>query len=96
MEVSKYPVPHDQVAARIIDEQAVVVLADSGEVNVFNPVGTRIWELIDGKHTIQQIADAIHAEYDVSAEDALSDVHEFVGKLVQANAVTLRDRSDPA
>jgi Coenzyme PQQ synthesis protein D (PqqD) len=92
MEVNKYPVPHTQVAARIIDDQAVVVLADSGEVNVFNAVGTRIWELVDGTRTVQQIADAIHSEYQVTPQDALRDVQEFVGKLVEANAITLLDR----
>lgn len=91
MEIDKYPVPHDQVAARIIDDQAVVVLADSGEVNVFNAVGTRIWELTDGSHTIQQIADAIHSEYEVSQEDASRDVQEFMQKLLEAQAITLED-----
>jgi hypothetical protein len=91
MEVNKSSVPHAQVAARIIDDQAVVVLADSGEVNVFNAVGTRIWELIDGSRTIQQIADTIHSEYEVTAEEALRDVQEFTQKLLEAKAITLRD-----
>lgn len=91
MELNKYPVPDAQVAARIIDDQAVVVLADSGEVNVFNSVGTRIWELIDGNRTIQEIADAIHSEYKVTAEQALTDVQEFIQELIEAKAITLRD-----
>ncbi len=45
----KYPAYSAQVATRIIDGAAVVILADAGEVNVINPVGTRVWELIDGK-----------------------------------------------
>jgi Coenzyme PQQ synthesis protein D (PqqD) len=92
MQVNKYPVPHAQVAARIIDDQAVVVLADSGEVNVFNAVGTRIWELVDGTRTVQQIADAIHSEYEVTPEEAQRDVEEFIGKLIEANAITLLDQ----
>lgn len=93
MEPYKYPVPHDQVAARIIDDQAVVVLADSGEVNVFNAVGTRIWELIDGSHTLQQIAESIHSEYDVTPEQALQDVLEFAQMLFDAKAITLEDKA---
>ncbi len=92
MELDKYPRRHAQVAARVMGDQALVVLADSGEVNVFNPVGTRIWELIDGKHSLQEIVDAIVSEYEVERNQATEDVVEFVGELVKANAVTLEDR----
>lgn len=42
MDSHKFPSPHPQVAARIIDGSAVIVLADSGQVNVLNAVCTRI------------------------------------------------------
>lgn len=93
MKVTEYPVPHPQVASRIIDDQAVVVLADSGEVNVFNAVGTRVWELIDGTRTLQQIADMITSEYETTPEQALRDVQEFMQALVEAKAITLSDQS---
>ena len=90
MDSSKYPVPHPQVAARVVDSEAVIILADSGEVNVLNPVGTRIWELTDGTRTVQQIADAIVAEYEVTPDAALQDVTEFLQKLVDASMLTLQ------
>lgn len=89
MELTDYPVPHAQVAARIVDDAAVIVLADAGEVNVLNPVGTRIWELVDGTHSVQEIIATIAAEYAVSAEDAARDVEEFLQQLVEAQAVVL-------
>ena len=91
MNSDKYPAPHPQVGARVVDGEAVVILADSGNVNVFNPVGTRIWELADGTRSVRQIADAIAAEYDVTPEVALQDVTEFVQKLVETLALTLQD-----
>ena len=93
MDSSKYPVPHPQVAARVVDGEAVIILADSGEVNVLNPVGTRIWELTDGARTVQQIADTIVAEYDVTPEAALQDVTEFLQTLADANMLTLQDKA---
>jgi len=93
MDSSKYPVPHPQVAARVVDGEAVIILADSGEVNVLNPVGTRIWELTDGARTVQQIADTIVAEYDVAPEAALQDVTEFLQTLADANMLTLQDKA---
>jgi len=89
MDADKYPVPHPQVAARVVDGEAVVILADSGEVNVLNPVGTRIWELADGTRSVQQIADAIAEEYQVTPQNALQDVTEFLQLLIDARALTL-------
>ncbi len=92
MNLANYPVPHPQVAVRVVDGSAVIVLADSGEVNVLNRVGTRIWELADGSRTVVQIADAVQSEFDVTPEDALRDVEEFLQTLLQAQAVELQER----
>lgn len=89
MGLLSYPVSHPQVACRIIDGSAVIVLADAGEVNVLNQVGTRIWELIDGSRSGQQIAEAIEAEFEVSPEQARQDVAEFLNTLSEAGAVVL-------
>lgn len=92
MDLTQYPVPHPQVAARIVDGSAVIVLADAGEVNVLNPVGSRIWELIDGVHSGKDIVQRIVAEYDVTVEQATQDVQAFLQTLLDANAITLEDQ----
>ena len=92
MDSTKYPTPHPQVAARVVDGSALIVLADSGEVNVLNPVGTRMWELMDGTRTVQEIADTICDEYDVTAQQSLADVEELVSQLMGANALVLQDQ----
>ena len=87
----KYPVLHPQVAARIIDGEAVIVLPESSQVNVLNEVGSRIWELIDGTRSIGEITEIIVAEYDVSAEQAERDVEEFIEELVENKMLVLAD-----
>ena len=87
----KYPVLHPQVAARIIDGEAVIVLPQSGQVNVLNEVGSRIWELIDGTLSVGEITETIVAEYDVSAEQAERDVEEFIEELVENKMLVLAD-----
>ena len=89
---SKYPVAHPQVASRIVDGTAVIVLADSGEVSMLNSVGTRVWELVNGKRSVRDIANVIIAEYDVAAETAERDVASFMQLLIDAKAVTLQDQ----
>ncbi len=86
---------HDQVAATVVDDQAVVILADEGVVNVLNPLGTRIWTLIDGARTVGEIAGVIADEYDVRLEVAAYDTAEFLQTLVDARAVVLQRRSTP-
>ncbi len=96
MDFAKYPVLHPQVATRTVDGEALIVLADSGQVNVLNPVGTRMWELMDGRHSVQQIADAICDEFDVTEVQAKQDLAEFVQQLIEAKAIVLQDQPAPS
>lgn len=87
----KYPVLHPQVAARVIDGEAVIVLPESGQVNVLNEVGSSIWELIDGTRNVGEIMKIIVAEYDVTIEQAEGDVNEFIQELVENKMLVLFD-----
>ena len=87
----KYPVLHPQVAARIIDGEAVIVLPESGQVNVLNEVGSRIWELVDGTRSVGEITEIIVAEYDVAAEQAERDISDFIQELVDNKMLVLAD-----
>ena len=84
-----YPTLDPQVAIQTIDGLAVMVLADSGEVLVLNPTGTRILELLDGKRSVTEVAAAIESEYAVSAEEAQRDLESFLQILIEAGALTL-------
>ena len=87
----KYPVLHPQVAARIIDGEAVIVLPESGQVSILNEVSSRIWELVDGTRSVGEITEAIVAEYDVTPEQAERDVEEFIQELVENKMLVLAD-----
>ena len=92
MDSHKFPSPHPQVAARIIDGYAVIVLADSGQVNVLNAVGTRIWQLMDGTRSLREIADVIGAEYDVAPRGAQADVQDFARQLADAQIIIFQEQ----
>ena len=89
---NKFPVPHAQVATRVVEGAAVIVLADSGMIQVLDEVGTRVWELMDGSRTVAQIAQEIESEYEVGLEQAAADVEELAEKLLAAQAIVLNDR----
>ena len=79
------------MAGRVIDDEAVIVLSESGEVEVLNSVGARIWELADGTRTVGEIASAIEGEYAIEREHAVADVVEFIGRLVSERIVVMAD-----
>jgi len=62
---------------------AMVVIPGRAEVQVLNPVGSRVWSLIDGERTVAQILDSMVGEYDVDPTQLEKDVEEFVGSLDQ-------------
>ncbi len=92
IDLAKYPVPHSQVAARVVDGTAIIVMASSGEVMMLNAIGSRIWELLDGTRTAQEIVRAIVSEYEVTEQQARQDVEEFLQKLMETGALVLYDQ----
>jgi hypothetical protein len=92
MNISKmYPKPHPQTAGRLIDGEAVLILADTSEVNVLNQVGSRIFDLADGTRSIEEISLTISKEYEVTIEQADLDVREFVLMLVDQSVIVLEE-----
>jgi hypothetical protein len=87
-----YPQPIPGVLSRIIDGEAVLVMAKRGVVKVLNKVGTRIWTLIDGSRTVEEIASIIGSEYAVDIETAQADTLEFIQQMVDRNMITLSDQ----
>ena len=72
---------HPDAAARTYDGEAFIVVPGLGEYNILNPIGSRIWELIDGTRGITEIAKVISEEYDVTLEEAEADIRSFVEDL---------------
>lgn len=88
-----YPRPHSQTAGRVIDGEAVLILAEISEINVLNEVGSRIFELADGTHTINEMVQIISQEYDASPHQIEGDVLEFVHTLVKQQILVLAEQS---
>jgi hypothetical protein len=63
------------------DEGGLVVLSEKSEVKVLNPVAIKVFGLLDGKHSPEQIAKLVAEEFDVSEEEALRDVNGFLEEL---------------
>jgi hypothetical protein len=78
----EYPRRHPDTAFRPVGEEGgLVVLSGKSEVKVLNPVAIKVFGLLDGEHSPEQIAKAVVEEYEVTEEEALRDVNSFIGEL---------------
>jgi len=89
--MNKYPNKSDNTASRILDGEAVVILPLESLVYTFDLVGTRIWELIDGRKKISHIVKNIQNEYEVNPESAKQDTIDFIQELVAKKLLILND-----
>ena len=71
----------DSSFRKIADEGGLVVLPGRAEVKVLNPVGIKIFSMLDGEHTRAEIAQAVSEEFEISEEQGLQDVNVFVEEL---------------
>jgi hypothetical protein len=69
------------------DPSLVLLNPKSGEYYTLEAVGTRVWQLCDGKRTISEIAATIAEEYDASPETIERDVMELVKELMDEELV---------
>jgi hypothetical protein len=69
------------------DPSLVLLNPKSGEYYTLEAVGTRVWQLCDGKRTIAEIAAIIGQEYDESPATIESDVVELVKELMDEELV---------
>jgi hypothetical protein len=76
------------VASRTLDGEAVLVHPEQGKVTVLNGVGARLWELMDGQHTISEMARMIADEYEVSLIKAETDALAFCQNLAGRGLLT--------
>jgi hypothetical protein len=76
-----------KTAWRIIEGEAVILSMESKVLRGLNPVGSRIWELIDGRRSLEEITGTIVQEFDVTPAAAAQDVRTFIQELLDRGLV---------
>ena len=84
------PTPAEHARSRHLEQEAVVVLPDKGEVKVLNEVGARIWTLADGSRTVRDIIAALCAEFEAPPVVVEADTLKFLAELQQKGLITIR------
>ena len=68
-------------------DSALLLDPASGNYFSLTDVGARIWELCDGEHTLDEIADELAGEYDAPAETIRADARELLDELAAEGLV---------
>ncbi len=77
-----------ETAWRVIEGEAMILSLDNKVFRGLNSVGSRVWELIDGRRSVDEIVSQIVGEFEVTAEVASRDVGTFVAELLEKHLVT--------
>ncbi len=81
--LNKVPTQNDDAAWRMVDDECIIIVPETSQATVLNPVAARIWELADGKRMMSEVIALIVEEYDVTPEAAEQDAREFTSELVK-------------
>jgi hypothetical protein len=69
------------VLATELDGTLLMLNIGRGQYHGLNPVGARIWDLLEAPISQEALVAALTAEYDVTAEVCAAEVAAFLGQL---------------
>lgn len=80
------------MVTRIIDDETILlpIYKTSEEINciyTLNKVASRIWELIDGKRTLEEIKSKVLKEFDTNPEEVDREMEKFLKDLKEIKAI---------
>jgi hypothetical protein len=85
---SRIKVSEDQVSSYVAGE-AVILNLKTGTYHSLNPVGARIWQLIQETKTVRDIINTLVTEYDVELTVCERDLQELIKQLESAHLIEL-------
>lgn len=72
-----------------LDGEKVMMNLDKGEYFMMNEVGSRIWEIISKPINVKEIINTLRNEYEVDEETCKDTVIEFLGRLDNADLISI-------
>ena len=84
----------EQVSCDLAGEAAILDLK-SGQYYGLNPIGARIWSLIEKPRSIAELLNTLLTEYDVETSQCEKDVFALVKQMAARGLVEVRDDTNP-
>ena len=88
---SSYLQQDPEISAREFDGETVMM--DKSLENYFglDEIGTRIWQILEQKHTMLELCEKLTQEYNVDKEQCLHDITPFVEGLLSDELLIIHD-----
>jgi len=83
------PVRSTANEARVLGDETLFFAASGEELHTLNEVGTFVWQSIDGRRSLDEIADLVCGAYEIPREVACRDVWRFAEDLASMGLITL-------
>lgn len=81
------PIRKKDLIWREVDGEVIILSSDNKLMHVLNDVGSRIWILLDGKHSKEDILRIISAEYEDTGNRVEMDILEYLDELKKLNLI---------
>lgn len=79
--------PVDQLAVEKTEEELLVLMLQSGDYFGLGKVGSFIWERLDGKRSLTDVAMEIARAFAIDLPQAQEDLLEFTKELLEAGLI---------
>lgn len=86
---SRITVSSNQISCDLAGEMAILNL-DNGVYYGLDPVGARLWTLLQEPRTLAQVRGALLLEFDVDADVLERDLRELLGNLIKQGLIDIQ------
>ena len=79
---------NQQIIDGELDNNQVMMHLEKGKYFGLNPVGKRIWELIENPKSFSEIIQCLLSEFNVTEEQCTREVQDFLDKAITNDIIT--------
>ncbi len=83
-----------EILASDIDGETVMMSIKNGKYYGMDEIGSRIWSLINGENTATNIVNKLLKEFDVSREECMLDVMDFLEELKKNELIRYTNQNE--
>ena len=84
----KKPMKNKNTISRKIENETLVLDLHTKQYHILNETAGKIWDLSDGEHSVEEIAEEICKEYDASVDAVKDDVLKTIEGLNKVGVIT--------
>lgn len=92
----RFRIRSEEVAAKVIDGEAIIINLTSGVYYSLDPTGSEVWSLLEAGHDVDAIVGSLRRRYEVAEGTCRSDVERLVDQLLEEKLIVLADGGSAA